>query len=74
MKYIRNEEGIKRLGARIKKLRTQQKISQSQLAFEAGIPREQVGRIEKGSVNTGISTILAIAMALHVHPKELFEF
>ncbi len=74
MKYIRDEKGIKLLGKRIRELRKKQKISQVQLAFEAGIPQKQVSRIERGDINTGVSTIFAIANALDVHPKELFDF
>lgn len=74
MKYIRDEEGIKLLGKKIKKLRTTQKISQKQLAFEANITDGQVRRIEKGQINTGVSTVFAIARALNVSPKELFDF
>ena len=55
-------------------MREEQKISQRQLAFEANIPETQVRRIEKGQINTGISTIAAITKALGVHPKELFDF
>ena len=74
MKYIRNETAIKALGLRVKKLRKTQKISQKQLAFEAEIQETQLRRIEKGQINTGISTIVAIANALDVSLKELFDF
>ena len=74
VKYIRNENAIKVLCQRIKKLRVAQKISQRQLGFEAGIPETQIRRIEKGQANTGISTIAAIANVLDVSLKELFDF
>lgn len=74
VKYIRDEKGIKLLGKRIKQLRLQQKISQSQLAFEAGITYIQIGRIERGQINTSVSNIFAIANALNMSPKELFNF
>ena len=74
VKYVRDEKIIKLLGKKIKQLREEQEISQRQLAFEANIPETQVRRIEKGQINTGISTIAAITKALGVHPKELFDF
>lgn len=74
VKYIRDEKGIKLLGRKIKQLRLQQKISQSQLAFEAGITYIQVGRIERGQINTSVSNVFAIANALNVSPKDLFDF
>lgn len=74
MKRIRNEQVITLLGKRIRALRKQQNISQAQLAFEAGVPRVQIGRIERGVFNPTISSINAIANALEVGVKELFDF
>ena len=74
MKYTRDEKAIRLLGRKVKELRKKQKISQSQLAFEANIPRMQVSRIERGEINTSISTIFAIARALDVQVKDLFNF
>lgn len=70
----KDEKLLKLLGKRIKYLRKKEKISQAQLAFEAGIPRLQVSRIERGAINTGILTLVAIAEALNVHTKELLNF
>ena len=74
MKYIRDDKSVKKLGKRIKKLRMEQKVSQLQLAFEAGISREQLGRIESGKINTSVSNIFAIAKALNLPAQELFNF
>ena len=49
------------------------KVSQAQLAFEAGISREQLGRIESGKINTRVSNIFAIAKALNVELKDVFD-
>ncbi|MCL4815793.1 MAG: helix-turn-helix domain-containing protein [Flavobacteriales bacterium] len=73
MKYIRREKAIKLIGKKIRDIRKTQKITQAQLAFEAGIPRNQVVNIELGKVNTSISSIIAIAEILDIHPKELFD-
>jgi transcriptional regulator with XRE-family HTH domain len=72
--YIRNNKGIKLLGKRIRELRKAQGVSQKQLAYEADISREQLGRIESGKINTSVSNVFAIAQALHVDAKDLFEF
>ena len=74
MNYIRNEKAIQLLGKRIRTLRKLQNLSQSQLAFEAGIARNQVVNIELGKVNTSISSVFAIAEALHIPVQELFDF
>ena len=73
MKYHRNDTAIILLGKRIKKLRISQGISQSQLAFECGIRINQIGRIERGEINTSITSIFAIAKALHVQPHDLIN-
>lgn len=70
--HYKEPKSIRLLGKRIRELRKSQKISQVQLAFEASLPREQVSRIERGTINSRISTILAIARALQVHVKDLF--
>ena len=45
-----------------------------ELSYVSDIPKSQIVRIEKGEVNTGISSVAAIAKALKVEPKKLFEF
>ena len=49
-----------------------QKISQQKLANEIGIEFSQVGRIERGVINTSISTVYALAKGLGISPHELF--
>ncbi len=61
-------------GQHLQKLRTAKGLSQQQLAFEAGLNKNQVGNIERGEVNTTISTILSISRVLEVQPKALLDF
>lgn len=68
-----NKEAIIRLGERIRILRLKQNTTQSQLAFEANIPQNQLGRIERGEINTTINTLFSISAALEVDIKELFN-
>ena len=44
------------------------------LAQLSGMEYSQVSDIELGKINTTISTIHALAKALEVKPKELFDF
>lgn len=62
------------IGARIKQIRNMQGMSQNQLAFESGMPRAQIGRIERGEINTSIGSILVICRVFNIHPKELFDY
>jgi len=62
-------------GDNLRKIRKRKKLSQENLAYDANIPISQVGRIERGEINTTISTIFALSKALELkHPKELFDF
>ena len=62
-------------GKNLKVLRKNKNLSQENLAYDANIPISQVGRIERGEINTTISTVLALSKALKLnHPKELFNF
>jgi transcriptional regulator with XRE-family HTH domain len=74
VKQVRDEKLLKKLGKRISMLRKAQEISQSQLAFEASLPLMQISRIERGVVNSSISTLSAIAKALDISLKDLFDF
>ena len=74
MAYLRNKEYLTAFGIHLKKLRTEKSISQSELAFDCGMEISQISRMERGLINTSISNIYLIAVALKVHPKELLDF
>jgi len=74
MKYSRHDKGIKDFGKNLKKIRKQKKITQEQLAFDTGLELSQIGRIERGVINTSISNVFIIADALGINHKELWEF
>jgi len=72
--YYRDEKFIKKFGQRLKEVRKAKKISQEQLAGDSGFELSQIGRIERGEVNTSISHAAALAKALKIKPEELFQF
>lgn len=74
MNNVRNKEFLIRFGLNLKRLREQQGLSQEELYYRANLSKNQVGNIERGEVNTTISTVFAIAQALQVDIKELFNF
>ena len=61
---IRDEELLIRIGKKIRELRVNQKLTQDQLAYEAGIIRSQIVRIERGKLNSRITTLSRIAKVL----------
>jgi transcriptional regulator with XRE-family HTH domain len=49
-------------------------FSQEALANELGFPLSQIGRMERGELNSSISHVSAVANALNVSLKDLFDF
>lgn len=69
---VKNVEVMKAFGKKLRTLRIARDLSQEQLANLAEIPLSQVGRIERGEINTTISTMSALAVALELSLYELF--
>lgn len=53
------------IGGRIKDLRTQQHLSQQQLADLAGVTKANICNIERGAYSVGLDVLNKIATALH---------
>ncbi|MDQ2720435.1 MAG: helix-turn-helix domain-containing protein [Bacteroidota bacterium] len=68
--YFKDEEAIRRVGQRIREIRTSKKISQYNLANDYS----QINRMELGKVNFSISSLLRIAKALGVDPKDFLDW
>ena len=49
-------------------------FTQEQLANELGIEISQISRIERGVINTSITTLYSISKVLNVDVSELFVF
>ena len=73
MNNIKNQKVIKAFGNRVRVLRLIENWSQEQLANNADIPISQIGRIERGEINTTISTIFALAKALNVPVEDMIK-
>lgn len=57
---------------RMKSIRELNKLTQAQLGEIVGLDQGQISRIERGSLQTTLSTIHRIAAALNVEPVDLF--
>ncbi len=62
------------MGTHIKKMRKENKLSQSQLSFMAEIAESTLLRIENGKHIASINTLISIAKALEIPMKELMDF
>jgi transcriptional regulator with XRE-family HTH domain len=71
--HNRNNKILKQFGLHLKKTRIKKGFSQETLAFEADVPISQIGRIERGEVNTTLSTLHLLAKALKMPMKELVD-
>ena len=61
-------------GNRVRHLRDKVGWSQERLADECGLHRTYIGGIERGERNPSLKNIHAIAKALGVSLKDLFDF
>ena len=57
-------EARKRIGERIRQLRTAKGVSQTELAEKAGLSQPHIVRIEQGRYSVGLDTLQTIAKAL----------
>jgi transcriptional regulator with XRE-family HTH domain len=69
-----NKKFRKALGKRIQELRKKLNISQSQLGFETGIHRDQIGRIERGIQSPSADTIEAMSIVFEMKLKDFLDF
>ena len=61
------------VGKKIQSRRKELKLSQETLSFDADIPRNQIGRIERGEINTSFITLFKISKALNTDILELLK-
>ena len=64
---------IKSIGKKLRDKRLSKNLSQINLASDANIPESQIGRIERGEINTTIGTLYKICHALGIEVKELLD-
>ena len=74
MKHLPHENFLIAFGTHLKKLRKDKGFSQEKLAYESNIELRQIGRIERGEINTGIYSIAILAETLGLEIKQFFEF
>jgi transcriptional regulator with XRE-family HTH domain len=63
----------KQIGNRIKKIRTEKKLTQEQLAWEADVDRTYMNHVENGRKNISIRSLEKIINALGISISEFFK-
>jgi transcriptional regulator with XRE-family HTH domain len=71
---ISDNDYLKAFGNQLKIMRKKMGYSQEKLSYEAEIELRQIGRIERGEINTGILSIKKISNTLKIDQKDLFDF
>ena len=64
---------LKKLGLKIKQIRTEKGLSQMDFGLEIEVEKSNVSRIESGRVNPRIYTLVKIAKALEIPLTELVK-
>ena len=72
--FKRDQETLEKFSKRLAELRHRAGLTQRQLAFEAVMTPDQIGRYEKAKANPTISALAALARALEVPIYELLKF
>ncbi len=71
--YKVDKEFLKAVGENLRKIRTEKGISQEELALKTNMTLAQIGRFERGEINSGISIISFLSKALGVAPESFLE-
>lgn len=72
--YKHNEAFVKAFGENLRRLRIARGFSMREFANMADMEYKQLSLIERGMINTTISTAFALADALEISHQELFDF
>jgi transcriptional regulator with XRE-family HTH domain len=74
LKQTKQQKFLLAFGENLRKVRKGLGYSQEQLAYEAGIELRQIGRIERGEINTGVLSVFTISQTLGIPFTELLNF
>jgi transcriptional regulator with XRE-family HTH domain len=66
-------QALKKIGARIRQLRTERGLSQEALAFDSGVAVNSIATIERGEANPSVAVLLSIARVLKVKLRDLVD-
>jgi transcriptional regulator with XRE-family HTH domain len=74
VKHNRDIDYLKALGANIRLIRQSKSITMEELANEAEIEYRQLGRIERGEINTSVLSLLRLSECHAVPITDLLNF
>lgn len=74
---MNEEERIKinkLFGENLKKIRIEKRLSLLKTDYQSDLNESNISKYENGKRDLRLSTIIALAKALKIHPKELLDF
>ncbi|TGD76912.1 helix-turn-helix domain-containing protein [Hymenobacter wooponensis] len=74
MNYLRDQESLYKFGLRLRQVRKAKGLTQEGLAAAADMEFSQIGRIERGVINTRLSTVFVLAHTLKIDVRDIFDF
>ncbi len=71
---VRNPKYDIAFGENLRKVRTAKKLSRETLGAMAGVEPKQIYLIEVKGQSPTVATLVALALAMKLHPKKLLDF
>ncbi len=74
MPYILTPKAREEIGKRIKRLRKQKGLSQTEVAVDAGLDSSYYSKIERGEVNPSLKKLYKVIKALGAKSSDILPF
>ena len=68
-----SKKELKAFGRRVKELRIERDLTQSELAEKVGLSHNFIGMVERGERNTSVDKIFKLAKAFDIKLAQFFE-
>jgi len=69
----KDQERLRKIGAKVRKVREKSDLSQQQLAARCDVDRGKISKIENATANYNITTLIELAKGMEVHPKMFLD-
>ncbi len=70
---LMSKKELKAFGRRVKELRIERDLTQSELAEKVGLSNNFIGMVERGERNTSVDKIFKLAKAFDIKLAQFFE-
>jgi transcriptional regulator with XRE-family HTH domain len=71
---VKDQQILNKIGALVLRIRSEKNLSQDDVASRCDVDRGKISKIETGSANFYITTLIELAKGLGVDPKDLMKF